>query len=221
MKNSPTNEAYLPLQEAYDFFNARLFNNELPLCLMTLQRKNKKVLGFVSRGNFARQTSATRTDELAMNPSFLLTRSAIDVLSTIVHEQTHIWQFHVGKPGRRGYHNKEWGTKMKEVGLYPSSTGEPGGKETGEKMTHFIVADGPFQVRANELIARGFTLQWGEAPPETNDNNEDEPGGAVAKKKTDSSNRIRFKCPTCTAKAWGKPSLKIMCGKCRMDMKPA
>ena len=50
-----------------------------------------------------------------------------------------------GKPSRGGYHNKEWAEKMKEVGLIPSNTGLPGGKQTGQRMTHFFTKNGAFQ----------------------------------------------------------------------------
>jgi hypothetical protein len=37
----------------------------------------------------------------------------------------HLWQHHHGKPSRTGYHNKEWATMMKAVGLIPSDTAAP------------------------------------------------------------------------------------------------
>jgi hypothetical protein len=58
-------------------------------------------------------------------------------LSTLVHEMVHVWQQHCGTPSKRGYHNKEWATKMKSVGPQPSSTGMVGGKETGQRMSHY------------------------------------------------------------------------------------
>jgi hypothetical protein len=39
-------------------------------------------------------------------------------------------------PPRRSYHDRQWAAKMKEIGLQPSTTGEPGGKETGSSVTH-------------------------------------------------------------------------------------
>ena len=60
-------------------------------------------------------------------------RTNEQTLSTLVHEMTHLQQQHFGKPSRSGYHNKEWGLLMRAVGLIPSSTGEPGGKETGQR----------------------------------------------------------------------------------------
>jgi hypothetical protein len=40
---------------------------------------------------------------------------------------------------------------MKEIGLHPSATGEPGGKETGKHMSHYIVSGGP-PVSSQNLI---------------------------------------------------------------------
>jgi hypothetical protein len=67
----------------------------------------------------------------------------------MVHQE----QDHFGKPSRNGYHNKGWGLLMERVGLMPSSTGKPGGKRTGQKVSHYILADGPF---ARAFAARQF-----------------------------------------------------------------
>jgi predicted SprT family Zn-dependent metalloprotease len=57
-----------------------------------------------------------------------------DLLSTLVHEMAHQEQEEQGKPSRSGYHNKEWGTFMQQVGLQPSNTGKTGGKVTGQRV---------------------------------------------------------------------------------------
>ena len=79
----------------------------------------------------------------------------------------HLWQHHFGKPSRAGYHNKEWAEKMHAVGLHPSDTGQPGGKETGQQMTHYIAPGGPFQAAFADLDAEGFDALyvelWGDA----------------------------------------------------------
>ncbi len=79
-----------------------------------------------------------------MNPQHFRSWGVEDVLSTLVHEMTHLEQQHFGSPGRRGYHNKAWGILMRNIGLEPTNTGEPGGKDVGQQMTHFIIPDGPF-----------------------------------------------------------------------------
>ena len=82
-----------------------------------------------------------------------------DILGTLVHEMCHQWQHELGNPSRSGYHNKEWGNKMKEVGLYPSSTGQPGGRQTGQQVSHFIVEGGAFDV-AFALMQDDIQVPW-------------------------------------------------------------
>lgn len=50
-------------------------------------------------------------------------RTDRDILSTLLHEMVHHWQYRFGTPGRRGYHNIEFAAKMLEVGLHASDTG--------------------------------------------------------------------------------------------------
>ncbi len=38
---------------------------------------------------------------------------------------------------------------MKAIGLHPSSTGKEGGEETGDRVSHYILPDGPFDVAAH------------------------------------------------------------------------
>jgi hypothetical protein len=35
------------------------------------------------------------------------TRKATEVLSTLAHEMTHLWQHEFGTPPRKGYHDRE------------------------------------------------------------------------------------------------------------------
>jgi hypothetical protein len=94
------------------------------------------------------------------NPTHFETRGFAYVLSTLAHEMVHLWQYRFGKPGSRGYHNKQWAGKMHAIGLHPSSTGDVGGRETGQSMTHYIEPHGPFEAFAAELEAEGFRLPY-------------------------------------------------------------
>ena len=100
------------------------------------------------------------TDEIALNPSHFRARTTEQNLSTLVHEMVHLWQHHFGKPSRTGYHNKEWAAMMKAVGLIPSDTGAPGGKETGQHVSHYIEADGAFDRACAELVELGFIMPY-------------------------------------------------------------
>ena len=220
-KVEPTFQAYDELQKAYDFFNRRLWNNELPNCLLTLQRKKANGYGYFSSKRFVGQQG--ETDELAMNPQHFHCREIKDVLSTLVHEIAHLRQAHSGKPGRGKYHNKEWGTLMKAVGLHPSNTGKPGGKETGDQMTHYIIEGGPFDVACNELLASGFELSWSEknriAEALANPVEGDPDGGdGDPVEPKDRSNRHKYTCPGCRLNAWGKPNILLMCGQCKLEL---
>ena len=57
-----------------------------------------------------------------------------------------------------GYHNKEWAAKMREIGLMPTDTGQPGGKDTGQKVTHFIEPGGRFEQACTAYLATGAAI---------------------------------------------------------------
>lgn len=214
--DKPTLTVAKELQRAYDHFNEVLFEGKLPPCLMTLQRKNARVYGYYSPRRFSK-SSGFKVDEIAMNPMHFSPNNVEECLSTLVHEMVHQWQEVFGEKKARGrYHNKEWGTKMKEVGLYPSNTGQPGGKETGDQMTHYIMDDGRFKAECKKLLDGGYRLTWAEvmlqAPAQA------APTGDDGTSLPDKSNRYKYHCVGCGLNVWGKPDIAIVCGKCRQDM---
>lgn len=156
---TPTDETYYALQFAFNYFNDQLFGNQLPPCMITMQRE-KRTFGYYSKSRWARQRTGQHSDEIAMNPEYFAVRTIEETLSVLVHEMAHEWQFHFGKPGRRGYHNREWADKMEALGLMPSDTGRPGGKRTGERMSHYIIEGGAFDVKCGWLLNDGFRLAW-------------------------------------------------------------
>lgn len=139
---NPTSELYQSLQHAYDRFNERLFESSLPPVIFTVQRK-PGVMGYFTGDRWC-DTQGKIVSEIAINPSYIASSRLIEVMQTLVHEMVHCWQHFHGNPSRRFYHNVEWAKKMIAVGLMPSSTGEPGGKITGQFMGDYILKDGPF-----------------------------------------------------------------------------
>ena len=237
---TPTHEAYSELQTAFDHFNKTLFGGVLKLPMFTLQRE-KRTYGYCSRQRFLSRNNGVLVDEIAMNPAYFSIRSIRETLSTLAHEMAHQWQFHHGQPGRRGYHNKEWGRKMEEIGLMPSNTGKPGGAKTGEQMTHYIITDGAYDKACKELLTRDFTLSWVDKyPPERppaprapaepktpgqpeapepvavdgDDDNVDLIPGLVLPplEPVNRCNRVKYYCDECTGQAWGKPGMHLFCG---------
>jgi predicted SprT family Zn-dependent metalloprotease len=226
-KTNPTTQAYAELQSAWVHYNRELFGGKLPPCLITMQRE-KRTYGYFSSQRFVHRHDKSKTDEIAINPSYFAVVPLLEILQTLVHEMTHQWQSHFGEPGRRTYHNREWSEKMESIGLMPSSTGQPGGAKTGEKMADYPIAGGAFMSATDALLKKNFAVSWLDRMPPAG------PLGAVAGGKLSGlaltlgalltpappgnrSNRVKYRCPSCSAQLWGKPSLRVLCGveKCR------
>jgi predicted SprT family Zn-dependent metalloprotease len=207
-KADPTSKTYNGLTEAYAFFNARLFDGKLPACLITMQRK-AKAYGYFAGGRFGSKDGSEIADEIALNPTHFKGRGLEDSLSTLVHEMAHLWQHHFGKPSRTGYHNKEWAACMAAIGLIPSDTGEPGGKQVGQNMSHYIEPGGRFQKAFGALAARGFDPLYVELWDEAE---------SRKTRKTKAASKTWYTCPDCQTNAWAKPDVHLVCGECNARM---
>lgn len=202
---NPTEEVYSELQEAFDYFNEKLFLGRLPYCLITLQRKSR-TSGYFSLHRFQHTTRKDMlADEIAMNPDHFKKEPLPKVLSTLVHEMVHVLQAYFGTPSRQCYHNKQWADMMESVGLMPSSTGEPGGERTGQHMSHYIIERGVFDRACTTLLKKGFRLSWAD---KFGDNERiEKPLG-----------RIKYTCASCKLNAWAKPNVTLICGECTLTL---
>lgn len=209
MTTTPTAQIYGALERAYRFFNVELFGNDLPPALFTLQHKGKGTLGYYASKRFEGRKSNRSTDEIALNPMHFK-RPLLEILGTIVHQMVHLWQQHHDAPSRNGYHNRRWASKMIEVGLHPSDTGRPGGKTIGQRMSHYVILGGPFDRASRKLLASGFDVVWAEAMTQKSVSSN--------KPSTEKPGRVRWGCPSCTLKAWAKPSAVLVCGVCKKRM---
>jgi predicted SprT family Zn-dependent metalloprotease len=198
MPKTPTKRTYDDFDAAYAYFNKRLFAGRLPLCLITV-RPHRGAYGYFSSERFGSRDGNEIHDEIALNIRHFEKRSPYEILSTLVHEMVHLEQAHFGSPSRNGYHNREWAAWMERIGLMPSDTGAPGGKRTGQRMTHYVVADGPFD---RAVRTRTFTVPYYDRIGETDS--------------TRGKRKVTYTCPSCEDKLWGKPNAQPHCGKCGM-----
>ena len=192
------------LYRAYDHFNRDLFSSLLPDVHITIGVK-RGVEAIYSPDQFNPITEKDgeithRTlDEILLNP-VEFSKDERHVLSLLCHEMAHHYENHYGRPGRNGYHNQSWGNTMKNIGLYPSSTGEPGGKETGIKVSHYVIPDGPFEDAFNDFMSENdLSLAWYTKPPQI--------------KK--SSRKVTYRCDCDNKPVYcSTPGRKITCQDC-------
>lgn len=201
---NPTGETYKVLNSAYEFFNKELFEGKLPNCLITLQRKSK-ARGYFSPERFENRAEETiYSHEIALNPTHFKDRSDEEIISTLVHEMAHLWQQEYGQPPRRGYHDREWASKMDELGLVPSNTEEEGGRRTGQAMSHYIDPNGRYARLISVFLSVNGKLNYQDRP--------------VIKAPTKSKNKIKYTCPKCGMNAWGKEDISIICGNDKAEL---
>jgi hypothetical protein len=164
-KMQPTRETYASLEQAYEALNRALFDGLLPPCLIGLERS---AIGheYFCLNRMARDDGMV-ADVIALDPAQFHDRPLPDILATLAHDMVHLWQDHFGQPGRGRYHNREWAVAMKAIGLQPTATGQPGGKETGRRMEQLIVAGGPLDRAAHKILEQGFAIAWFGTPHET------------------------------------------------------
>jgi predicted SprT family Zn-dependent metalloprotease len=191
----PTKEQFDNYQLIYEYFNKALFNNGLANCILNFSRL-KNSHGFFAPSRW--ENGEFKTHEISLNPD-TLAREPKAVLSTLVHEMCHLWQQDHGKAPRRCYHDKQWAQKMEEVGLIPSANGLPGGKKTGQNMTHYIEEGGAFEI-AFDNMPKDLLLPFKAIAFPT-----------MAKK---SKQKTVYICPGCESKVWGKSGLSISCDDC-------
>jgi hypothetical protein len=204
----PTGQLYLSLEDAFAHFNRDLFGAELLPVIFTLQHKGPRSPGYFAPKRFIARQSDYKLGELALNPILFL-QPLPTVLQILVHQMTHAWQQGSEHAPRAGYHDKSWATKMFQLGLHPSETGEPGGRTTGQRMSQFMIPGGLFERSLQGLLDQGFEIVWAEAMNQA---------GLENGKGIDNDNRrVPWHCPQCDQRASAKVSALLTCGRCGID----
>jgi predicted SprT family Zn-dependent metalloprotease len=194
------------MQVAVDYLNRHLFDGALPDAFLVFQRRAHSGGHFAPDRYVHRHAKESHQHEINLNPDHFVGRTDEYIVSVLGHEMAHLWEHVYVKPIKSGYHDAKWGAKMKGIGLYPSSTGAPGGRETGHQMQHYIVEGGRFAEVFAALAKTGWSLDLESAQ---------RPG-----KRGGPDSKTPFTCPACGAKAWGKPDLQIACIPCGARMVP-
>jgi predicted SprT family Zn-dependent metalloprotease len=215
--SKPTLLQFTALQQAYDFYNQELFFpifTEIlsPVMLSLNDNHRRRYVGYYAFDKY-KDEQGNILSLINLTPEYL-NQPFMEVMSTLVHEMCHHYQYTLGvKKGRRTpYHDKEFAGIMERVGLICSSTGKPDGKKTGIGMSHYLLDGGMFErltQNAPETLKSPFTLNNNFFIRE-NDSNEEKV--KIQKQK------IKYECSKCNAKVWGKPNLEIRCIPCNTNL---
>ena len=201
------------LQKLFDTFNYDLFARELPDCMLTVDTAYQAAYGFFRPDAFTR-ADGTVIDQIALNPTYILSRPMCEVAGTVAHEMAHLWVHRcAGKRITSGYHCAVWGRKMRAIGLMPSNTGRPGGKQTGYQMTHYAMAGGRFLESVAALEAQGFSITRGRFQRELGRSTLRDPNARGKRK-----GKVKFACPVCGQACWGSSKLNLICGRDRCPL---
>jgi hypothetical protein len=226
---SPTLQVSAEWQFAFSYFNGRLFDNTLPDCVITFT-EHPLAQGYFCAEAF-RDRKGTTAHKIALNPIYFAMGDA-ESFATLVHEMTHMWRHLFGPRNRKGgygvpgYHDVVWAEKMKSIGLMPSSTGRPGGRQTGFKMNDYPIEGGAFDLACRELLISGHVVNWREgrdlewtAAPFPHDAQAFGDATASGPKPRRGSTRVCFACARCGLRAWSRPSARISCTDCNQPMR--
>lgn len=200
MFETPNTRVSRQLDAAYAFYNKALFDGKLANAYFHLHRKRNALGYFWEQRGSGITVDGKGVHEIALDPDKLnRSRPIVDILSTIVHEMVHFWQRDHGEQHTNVAHNKEWADKMESLGLMPSSTGAPGGKRTGRRVTHYVISGGRFERATRELLATGYKLTV---------------SGTPKCKPLTKPYRTTFRCPSCRDTVLAKPTVQLACRKC-------
>lgn len=235
-----TRRFYDQLSMMSNRFNQDLFDGALPAPLFTLRRGGQS-LAHCLYANW-QGNAGDAIAEISLNPGLFAQHSWLTLMRSIAEQLCHLWQHCHGTPSRPGYHNKEWSNKLETIGLMPSSTGEPGGRRTGQIMASYPIEGGRFIRTCSDLAVRdlrlSLTARWSERPPTSMAvvslglprsvaNRLLSPVGAwsdvddaeMALEMRERKRKLKYICPRCGVSAWGKSGLHLACRSCEMSMR--
>jgi len=201
-KGGVTRIQYKMFDDLFSYYNKTLFNGKLPDCMISISKHEKYASLFIAKkwkNNITDEKSCIH--EIILNPDYLGQKS-IKWHLELVHCMGHLWQHENGKQSRRGYHNQEFAQLMETFGIIVSSTGKPGGKKTGDKMSQYILLDGKFTKIYNDLSDKQIRYVLAVLD------------GEISEKHTRSQTKYTCRCKN---NVWGKPGLFLVCPYCKQN----
>lgn len=226
-------ELYAKIQKVIDGLDATFFSGKgkqkIPELVFAINNQCRAcVTAFVSPDALYDKVNNKKLQYMGINPKYL-NRDMRDILATICHELCHIYENAYIHIPRGGYHDKQWVELMKDCGLNPVFL-----NKSKTAVSTKVVEDGDFTkfvakfkenhgedyfniVEYSPIVEHQTKVTLGiEDDDEDDDKDDDTPKADNADKpiKKYNRNKIKYTCPDCGAKVWGKAGLHIECTDC-------
>lgn len=212
---APTIEQFSAYNEAFTYFNRRLFDGRLEPAMLSIARKGR------SHGYFTprkwRNKAGEQVHEIAISPDLIaegLDATMAQVVALMGRQLR--WQEAIeagderaAATAARGYADARQCEIWLELGLLPS--GKDGGRTRGGwNLDVEVVLEGEADM-AIEAVPKKAMLPW-EAVAEGQAE-----GGDGPRRKT---GRLKYTCPICEAHVLGRPGLEVRCNGYPEDHPP-
>ena len=182
---------YEVLYKAFDLFNEHYFDNELPHCMITLQKKRpNKNADFIVEPIWFSTKSDDEFYQININP-INMNREPEEILSSLLHEVIHYYcTLHKIKDCKQKVHTTAYKEVAENHGLHVEYDDDIGWSITSlNEETIELVKD------LIEEYKNDFVYMYIEKKP--------------VKK-----SQFKFVCPQCQAKIYGKMETDVYCGQC-------
>lgn len=218
-----TEKLSLVISKMSMFFFESKGKYKIPDVFFTLNNRcNALVTAFVNPNSLYNKENKKVINYLGINPKWL-NRELREVLATICHELCHIYENTYIHIPRGGYHDKQWEELMLSCGLKPVFM-----NKAKTSVSTQIIEGGEF-----DSFVNSFKEEFGEdyfnlveysteiekqlrKDVEGTEEDSDIPKADNAGKpiKKYNRNKIKYVCPSCDCKVWGKQGLDIYCNTC-------
>lgn len=198
----PPSHPLQQLHHAYQAINERFFSGALPGCEIRFSTR-KGSEGHYRPGALPSGELCPALDQIAVGAHL----SSSKMIESLAHQTCHQYRQHSGQPPRRAYHDQVWAEKMVEIGLQPSSTGLPGGRMTGQTVSHYLLEGGGLSLLIRELYDQGLDINLAGAADRRSANKK-----AWA--------RTKYTCAGCNKSVLGGDQYNLVCGDCQLPLTP-
>jgi hypothetical protein len=204
MPKSPSVEQSENFEEIYQKLNRELFNRALPPVILQIDSKAGDN-GCVKPEKASKDGNLI--DVILLHPQ-TLHRPLTEIYAVIARLMVSVWQFHVSKkyPSQSGYCNKEWVSKMREIGLITASD-TPSGTGWSSEIEHSIDENGKLYNLVKGIDSK-VSIFWVDRPSDESEKSQ----------KQKSGKRSKYICPKCGLNAWAKTSANLGCFTCNLKM---